>query len=397
MSSPGGDPAYDRRGDLRRGAPDRRRRQPPDGAAGVPPRPRRPGGARPHPAARPAAAPVSTCTPGAHTDDERAALVALGDDLIKRGPKWHAALGAVEPAERSDGPRPARLRAPGRVLLDVRAAVRHRRPGAALRRATGPTTGPWPRSAPPTRRLHGVALCDLDDVERRRWSSWTPRSTSACGVVWIPARAPGGRAPGHADHEPFWARLAERGVPFVLHVGSGPLPIGDEWMNDGRPPGRADGRGPEIIGSKDFMVVHHPAERFLVGARARRRARTPPHAARRRHRDGRRLGAGDAAPPRPRRRRSGSRSEPRLAEFDRTAVRAGRRASCASRRTRSRTSALLCRESDPRAVPVLLRLPPRRGRPRPARPLRPVAGRRRPAAVDRRLLRRQRAAWLGPN
>jgi len=38
---------------------------------------------------------------GSHTDDERDALVALGDELIKRGPKWHAALGGVDPAERS--------------------------------------------------------------------------------------------------------------------------------------------------------------------------------------------------------------------------------------------------------------------------------------------------------
>ena len=40
-------------------------------------------------------------TSGAHTDADRAALVELGDGLIKRGPKWHAALGAVDPTERS--------------------------------------------------------------------------------------------------------------------------------------------------------------------------------------------------------------------------------------------------------------------------------------------------------
>ena len=38
---------------------------------------------------------------GAHTAEQRAALEALGDDLIKKGPKWHDALGAVDPAERS--------------------------------------------------------------------------------------------------------------------------------------------------------------------------------------------------------------------------------------------------------------------------------------------------------
>ncbi len=60
----------------------------------------------------------------------------------------------------------------------------------------------------------------------------------------------------------FWARLAERGVPFVLHVGSGPLGIGDAWLHDGRPP-TEQFAGAEIIGAKDFAVVHHTAARFL--------------------------------------------------------------------------------------------------------------------------------------
>ena len=51
-------------------------------------------------------------------------------------------------------------------------------------------------------------------------------------------------------------------MPFVLHVGSGRLPIGSEWMDDGRPPSEQFS-GAEIIGSKDFMVVYHTAARFL--------------------------------------------------------------------------------------------------------------------------------------
>jgi hypothetical protein len=35
------------------------------------------------------------------TAQERAALIALGDDLVRKGPKWHDALGALDPAERS--------------------------------------------------------------------------------------------------------------------------------------------------------------------------------------------------------------------------------------------------------------------------------------------------------
>jgi predicted TIM-barrel fold metal-dependent hydrolase len=111
-------------------------------------------------------------------------------------------------------------------------------------------------------RLLGVAMGDLDDLDRA-----IPELERALDLglreLWLPARAPGGRSPGHVDHDPYWARLAEAGVPFVLHVGSGPLGIGDAWLDNGRPPVE-EMTGAEIIGSKDFMVVYQPAERFLA-------------------------------------------------------------------------------------------------------------------------------------
>ena len=36
------------------------------------------------------------------TVEARAALVSLGDDLIRKGPKWHEALGAIDPDERTE-------------------------------------------------------------------------------------------------------------------------------------------------------------------------------------------------------------------------------------------------------------------------------------------------------
>ena len=59
------------------------------------------------------------------------------------------------------------------------------------------------------------------------------------------------------------ATLAERGLPFILHVGSSPLAIPAAWMNDGHPERRSARGGAEVIGSKDLTVIHHGAQRFL--------------------------------------------------------------------------------------------------------------------------------------
>jgi uncharacterized protein len=195
-----------------------------------------------------------------HRAEERAALVGLGDELLKRGPKWHDALGAVVADERSEALDLlgfehqvvySSLCAPLFDLADP--ALRY---GAyqAHNRAVAGFCGE-------DERLLGVALCDLDDVER---SLMELELALDLGLreVWIPARAPGGRSPGHPDHDPFWARLAERRVPFVLHVGSGGLSIAPEWMQDGSGVAAPTVRA-EVIGSKDFMVVYQPAERFL--------------------------------------------------------------------------------------------------------------------------------------
>lgn len=199
-------------------------------------------------------------TVGVHSDAERAALVALGDELVKRGPKWHAALGAVDPSERSTAL--DLLGFAGQVVYSSFCATLFYLADNDLRygayRAHNRAMAEFCAA---DRRLSGVALCDLDDPSRAV-AEIDAALDLGLRLVWIPARAPGGRAPGHPDHDPIWARLAERRVPFVLHVGSGQLGIGDAWLNDGRAPAEQM-LGAEIIGSKDFMAVHHSAQRFL--------------------------------------------------------------------------------------------------------------------------------------
>ena len=321
-----------------------------------------------------------------HSDDERARLIGLGDDLVRRGPKWHGALGAVDPDERSCALDflgfehqvvYSSFCAPLFEIEDV--ALRYGAYRAHNRAMAGFCEG--------DDRLHGVAICDLDEPEQSV-VELDAALDMGLGVVWLPARAPGGRAPGHPDHDLFWARLAERGAPFVLHVGSGRLPIGSEWMDDGRPRSEQFS-GAEIIGSKDFMVVYHTASRFLSvlvldGVLERHRGL----------RGGAiEMGAG-WVPDMLRRLDHAtaiwSRSEPRLATFERTPT----EQACAQLRFTPypfEDIGRIATESDPRLVLVLIRLPACRGRARPPRSIRALMGRHaRGRRCRRRLLRRQR-------
>jgi uncharacterized protein len=187
-------------------------------------------------------------------------LVSLGDGLT-RGPKWHDALGSFSGEERT-------------VALDLlgfgaqvvfssfcarptfEAPPEHR---YAIARAHNRAVAAFCRHDP---RLIGVALTPLDDPERAV-EEIAFAADQGLGAGWVAAAAPGGRSPGHPAHDPIWRALAERGMPFILHVGSSSLQIPPEWMNDGFP-GRVTARGgAEVIGSKDLTVIHHAAQRFI--------------------------------------------------------------------------------------------------------------------------------------
>lgn len=196
-----------------------------------------------------------------HAPERRAELAALGNQLT-RGPKWHDALGAFSGEERgqaldllgfrrqvifsSFSCRPS-FTAPS-VDLRYAAARAHNRAMAEFCEADP--------------RLIGVALATLDDPERTL-AEIDQAFELGLRALWIPAEAPGGRSPGHSLHEPIWAALAERRMPFILHVGSADLSIPDPWMNDGRPHRRSARGGAEVIGAKDLTVIHHAAHRFI--------------------------------------------------------------------------------------------------------------------------------------
>ncbi|XOV84967.1 MAG: amidohydrolase family protein [bacterium] len=111
-------------------------------------------------------------------------------------------------------------------------------------------------------RLMGVGVVPLDDpgraIEEATWAI-----ENGLKAIWVPHRAPIGHAPGHVDLEPFWALLAEAGVPFLLHVGGAPLQINSSWSNNGRAATRDWMGGGENVRTKDATVMHQAPEMFL--------------------------------------------------------------------------------------------------------------------------------------
>ena len=292
-----GGPGNTRSRDVRVRATDHRRGQPPDGVADVPHGSRRRQTEAADAARSRGGRAALEVRDGTRRAGEVEALVELGDELVKRGPKWHDALGAVDGAERARAldllgfERQVVYSSLCAFLFDLRT------PNSATAR-TGRTTGRWPRSAPLI-RASAASRCSISTTSTPASRCSTRRTRSASVSPGCPARAPGGRSPGHDAHDRVWAWLAERRMPFVLHVGSGPLPIGEAWTNDGRPPAAADdGRRDHQLQGLDGDPSSGDA--LHVRCWCSTACSNGTSAARRRDRDGRRLGAGHAAPPRPR-------------------------------------------------------------------------------------------------
>jgi predicted TIM-barrel fold metal-dependent hydrolase len=112
------------------------------------------------------------------------------------------------------------------------------------------------------RRLKAVGYVPLNDPERAV-STLDEALDDGIAAAWVSSEAPGDFSPAHVDLDPFWARLAEAGVPFVLHVGGGKL-LPKAFHKNGLARPKDWLGGGENLRSKDFPVVHHSPERFLA-------------------------------------------------------------------------------------------------------------------------------------
>ena len=199
-----------------------------------------------------------------HSDEHKAELLALGDKLIESS-KEIQALGAFDSAERTQaldmlGFKRQLVFATHSVAVPFSPSSKMSlevRYGSA--RAHNRAMGAFCRN---DARLLGVGVVPLDDPTAAI-AELDHLIKQNLKAVWMPHRPCGDKAPGHVEFDPFWARLVDAGVPFVLHVGGAPLQLNKAWSNNGRPPTKDWLGGGENVRSKDIAILHEGPETFL--------------------------------------------------------------------------------------------------------------------------------------
>ena len=112
-------------------------------------------------------------------------------------------------------------------------------------------------------RLIGVAYVPLDEPTLAL-EGVKEALAEGCGAIMIAADAPGERSPGHPDLYPVWNELAERGVPFMLHIGPGTKTQPMPYRNNGRPRAPDLHGGGENLRFCDYMMLWYAPQVFLT-------------------------------------------------------------------------------------------------------------------------------------
>ena len=202
---------------------------------------------------------------GRHSDAHVAEQIALGDDLIARS-KEIQALGAFNGADRSTAL--DLLGFKKQLIFPTHSVAQAFHPSSKLdpRLRYGSARGVNRHVAEfcsHDARMMGVGVVPLDDPSLAI-AELDHALELGMQSIWVPHRAPIGFSPGHVDLEPFWARLAEGGVPFVIHVGGSPLQALKSWSNNGRAAVKDWMGGGENVRTKDAMVLHQAPETFVT-------------------------------------------------------------------------------------------------------------------------------------
>ena len=201
---------------------------------------------------------------GRHSTEHVEAQIAMGDELIAHS-KEIQALGAFTSGDRSTamdllGFKKQLVFATHSVAFPFHPSSK--KPGHLRYGATRAHNRHMAEFCADDARLMGVGIVPLD-VPELAITELEFALENGLEAIWVPHRAPIDRAPGHVELEGFWARLAESGTPFVLHVGGAPLQGLKAWSNNGRAAVRDWMGGGENVRTKDAALLHQPPETFV--------------------------------------------------------------------------------------------------------------------------------------
>ena len=112
-------------------------------------------------------------------------------------------------------------------------------------------------------RLLGVGFVPLHDPARAE-QLVAEAIDMGLPCIMFPSHPPSTHSPTHPDLDGVWSRLAEAGVPAMLHVGGGGHPLRPSFHENGREKPTDLLGGGESFRCKDLMVLHNPPEIFLA-------------------------------------------------------------------------------------------------------------------------------------
>jgi len=202
---------------------------------------------------------------GRHSDDHLAELRGMGDALIAKS-KEIQALGAFDGRERREAMDMFGFRK--QLVFATHSVAKPFSPSSKLSPAlrygcARAHNRHMSAFCSHDDRLMGAAIIPLDSAEHAIAElEWVLKSNLK--AVWVPHRAPVEMSPAHVSLEPFWARLAEAGMPFLLHVGGAPLQLSKAWTNNGKAATKDWLGGGENLRTKDVAVLHQGPETFIT-------------------------------------------------------------------------------------------------------------------------------------
>jgi len=180
----------------------------------------------------------------ARQSDQAARAEALKDPMA--GPKGWIAAGAFDPAERSQVL--DRFGFSGQLVFATAGllSVRTAQDDGVLYAGAHAHNAAMAAFCAGDERLLGVAYVPLDDPQR---ALQAVDAALAAGnrAIMVSAGPAGERSPGHPELDPVWARLEERRVPFMLHIGPGTRTQPRAFQNNGRE------RSPDLHGGGENL------------------------------------------------------------------------------------------------------------------------------------------------